>query len=521
MKELVLFLAKQLVNHPDAVEVKETQGGHGVGAGAQGRQGRHRAGHRQAGTHREVDPDHPECRRVAHQPQSRPRDHRREVTACAPGPAFPGPRSLPIPTRWPWARSSARTASAACCASARISPTRRRWRQGRAHPARARRAAGARWTSTHAAPHGRGVVLLGLDGVVRPRRRRKRCAARVVLVRARRPPRAGRRRVLPSRASLGFAVETLDGAVLGTIAGVMANGINDVWVVRAGDARAPDPRHRRRRAHDRSRRPARRASTRSPGCWTDAARATSSPSSPSCSAARWPSGRSSGARELGVLEVSLHQLRDYAADRHLQVDDVPYGGGPGMVMKAEPLVAAIEHVSAAERPRRVLLAARGRRFDQRARRRAGARSRACSSSAGATRASTSACARASTRSSRSATTSSRAASCGALVVLDAIARLLPGVARQRGVGPPTTRSPRACSSIRSTRVRGRSAAPRPRRPAPGDHAAIARWRREQMLRTTLARRPDLLHAAALDDADRALLRALGWEPRGRGRPDDG
>ena len=54
-----------------------------------------------------------------------------------------------------------------------------------------------------------------------------------------------------------------------------------------------------------------------------------------------------------------------------------------------------------------------------------------------------------------------------------------------------------------------------------DHAAIRRWRREQMLRTTLARRPDLLHTAALDDADRALLRALGWEPRGGGRPDDG
>src|SRR5262249_14675107 len=74
------------------------------------------------------------------------------------------------------------------------------------------------------------------------------------------------------------------------------------------------------------------------------------------------------ARDRGLLEVSLHQLRDYAGGRHLQVDDTPYGGGPGMVMKPEPLVAAIEHASADDRPHRVLLSARGVPFtDARAR----------------------------------------------------------------------------------------------------------------------------------------------------------
>src|SRR5207245_1292893 len=64
----------------------------------------------------------------------------------------------------------------------------------------------------------------------------------------------------------------------------------------------------------------------------------------------------------------LHQLRDYASGRHLQVDDTPYGGGPGMLMRPEPLVAAIEHVAAAERPRRILLSPRGVPFsDERAR----------------------------------------------------------------------------------------------------------------------------------------------------------
>src|SRR2546422_497060 len=74
------------------------------------------------------------------------------------------------------------------------------------------------------------------------------------------------------------------------------------------------------------------------------------------------------ARARGMVEISLHQLRDYAGGRHLQVDDAPYGGGQGMVMMADPLVAAIEHVGAADRPRRILLSPRGAVFcDERAR----------------------------------------------------------------------------------------------------------------------------------------------------------
>ncbi len=50
--------------------------------------------------------------------------------------------------------------------------------------------------------------------------------------------------------------------------------------------------------------------------------------------------------ERGLLDVAVHDLRDYTADRHRTVDDVPYGGGPGMVMKPEPLVRAVEHIRA-------------------------------------------------------------------------------------------------------------------------------------------------------------------------------
>ena len=70
------------------------------------------------------------------------------------------------------------------------------------------------------------------------------------------------------------------------------------------------------------------------------------------------------ARARGLVELSLHQLRDYAGGRHLQVDDTPYGGGHGMVMRPEPLVAAIEHVSEVDRPHRILLAPTGIPFSQ-------------------------------------------------------------------------------------------------------------------------------------------------------------
>src|SRR4029450_12158450 len=70
----------------------------------------------------------------------------------------------------------------------------------------------------------------------------------------------------------------------------------------------------------------------------------------------------------GVVELAVHDLRDWTSDRHRTVDDTPYGGGPGMGMRAEPLVAAIEQLAGpkgAERKAEVLLLSpQGRRFEQ-------------------------------------------------------------------------------------------------------------------------------------------------------------
>jgi tRNA (guanine37-N1)-methyltransferase len=229
------------------------------------------------------------------------------------------------------------------------------------------------------------------------------------------------------------------------------------------------------------------------------------------------------ARELGVLDVSLHQLRDHASGRHLQVDDVPYGGGQGMVMMAGPLVAAIEHAAAAERPRRILLAARGTRFDQP---RAATLAReeslllVCGRYEGVDE-------RVSGWVDEELSIGDYVLSGGelaALVVLDAVARLLPGVLGNDASAPDDSFATGLLEHPQYTRPWTFRGIDVPDVLGSGDHAAIRRWRREQMLRTTLARRPDLLRTAALDDADRAALRALGWrEPPGRGgdRSGDG
>jgi tRNA (guanine37-N1)-methyltransferase len=65
----------------------------------------------------------------------------------------------------------------------------------------------------------------------------------------------------------------------------------------------------------------------------------------------------------GVVDVRLHDVRDWTTDRHRQVDDEPYGGGPGMVMKAEPVVSAVESLGP-DRGRTIVLSPAGRRLDQ-------------------------------------------------------------------------------------------------------------------------------------------------------------
>ena len=231
-----------------------------------------------------------------------------------------------------------------------------------------------------------------------------------------------------------------------------------------------------------------------------------------------PIGR---ARDLGALAVSLHQIRDRATDRHRTVDDVPYGGGSGMVLKPEAVVQTIEDVLAlGDRPRRILLGPAGAPFRHAdALRLAGEESLLL------------VCGRYEGVDERVRGWVDEELSIGdyvlsggeipAMVVVDAVARLLPGalgnatspVDESHGAGlleyPQYTRPP----SFRGHDVAAVLVG--------GDHAAIARWRREQALLRTLSRRPDLLRTAPLDAADRAFLARLGWTGAARAGEDDG
>ena len=214
--------------------------------------------------------------------------------------------------------------------------------------------------------------------------------------------------------------------------------------------------------------------------------------------------------EAGLVDVTVRDLRDFASDRHRSVDDVAYGGGPGMVFKAEPLVRAVEAVAAeVGAPDLVVLTSpQGTRFSQ-------------------------------AQAQRLARLQRVVILCGryegidervrevlpleewsigdyvltggelpALVMVDAAVRLLPGAVGdeesveaesfERGLldYPHYTRP----AEFRGLRV--------PDVLLSGHHAAIREWRKRQALARTWARRPDLLAGAELDDDEREMLRAL-------------
>ena len=231
--------------------------------------------------------------------------------------------------------------------------------------------------------------------------------------------------------------------------------------------------------------------------------------------------------ERGLLDVHVHDLRDFTTDRHRVVDDVPFGGGPGMVLKAEPLFAAVEHIRAARRreaeatetaqPRRslseggttvILTSPDGERLtDAVARRLSGLEHLVvlCGRYEGVDERVRTALA------TETLSIGDYVLSGGelpALVIVDAVARFVPGV-----VGDEQ-------SVARDTFARGLLDYPQYTRPAEfrgmsvppvllsGHHAEIEKWRRREALRRTLDRRPELLNDAALDAGDQALLQEL-------------
>ena len=222
------------------------------------------------------------------------------------------------------------------------------------------------------------------------------------------------------------------------------------------------------------------------------------------------------ALERDIVQLGVHDLRDYTADRHRTVDDVPYGGGPGMVLKAVPFVEAVAAIRNRYGPPDavVLMSPQGRPFSHREALRLSRLRHVvllCGRYEGIDERVRDLVATEEISIGDYVLTGGELS---AAVVVDAASRFVPGV-----VGD-------ARSVDDDSFVRGLLDHPHFTRPAAiesravpdvllsGHHGEIRRWRKREALKRTLARRPDLLDAAALDGEDRAILEELKSRVRG-------
>jgi tRNA (guanine37-N1)-methyltransferase len=220
------------------------------------------------------------------------------------------------------------------------------------------------------------------------------------------------------------------------------------------------------------------------------------------------------ARDAGLVRIGAHDLRDFTDDKHRCVDDAPFGGGPGMVMKAEPFfraVAAVLPEGPGPNDAVVLLSPRGRRFDQGTAERYARLTRLvllCGRYEGVDERVGQALASEEISLGDFVLTGGEVA---ALAVAEATVGLLPGAL---GDGDSAAADSFADGLLdfphytRPALVRGLSV---PELLLSGDHGKVARWRRKQALRTTCERRPELLRAARLSAGDRALLEEIERE----------
>lgn len=215
------------------------------------------------------------------------------------------------------------------------------------------------------------------------------------------------------------------------------------------------------------------------------------------------------AQERDLLSVHLHNIRDYTTDKHRTVDDTPYGGGGGMVMKPEPLAAAIRDVRGAdtaapvimltpqgrpftqqvaqelaELPRLILLCGRYEGFDERIRERYVTDEISLGDFV------------------------LTGGELAAMVIIDAVARLVPGVLGARWAADEDSHALGLLEYPHYTRPPEFEGMPVPEVLLSGDHEAIERWRRREAIRRTWQRRPDLLRTADLSDDERWFLADL-------------
>jgi len=215
----------------------------------------------------------------------------------------------------------------------------------------------------------------------------------------------------------------------------------------------------------------------------------------------------------GLVSVIPHQLRDYTTDRHRTVDDYPFGGGAGMVLRPEPLFAAIRGLRARFTPRVALLGAGGRPFTHALAQEYAAEPRplllVCGRYEGVDQRVVDHAVDEEISLGDFVLSGGEVA---ALAVIDAVSRLLPGVLGDDQSSEVESFSDGLLEYPQYTRPREFEGHAVPEVLLGGHHAEIARWQRREALRRTLEQRPDLLETARLSPEDRALLAELGDAP---------
>lgn len=221
------------------------------------------------------------------------------------------------------------------------------------------------------------------------------------------------------------------------------------------------------------------------------------------------------ARERGLVDIRIVNIRDYTTDRHRTADDRPFGGGPGMVLKPEPIFAAVEAIKGEGESRVILTTPQGRLFTQEYAKELSQEDHIiiiCGRYEGVDE-----------RVREALVTDPisigdyvlSGGELAAMVMVDAIVRLIPGVLGNEE------------SIKRDSFWRGLLGYPQYTRPASfrgmkvpdvllsGHHEMIERWRKKESLRRTLLYRPDLLQNADLDEEDLKLLEEIREEERER------
>ncbi len=214
--------------------------------------------------------------------------------------------------------------------------------------------------------------------------------------------------------------------------------------------------------------------------------------------------------EKSLVEINLIDLRDYTVDRHRQVDDTPYGGGCGMILKPEPLFSAVESLkekSRAASPHVILMTPQGRKFDQQLAKKLAAMEHLiliCGRYEGIDERVRLALVDDEISIGDFILTGGELA---AAVLVDAIVRLLPGVLTEEASENESFTEPLLEHPHYTRPPLFRDMAVPPVLTS-GNHGEIKTWRRKQSLIRTNERRPDLLEKANLEPTEREFLESL-------------